>query len=161
MARLGLTAELVVADLLKWEPPALFDAVLLDAPCSSTGTMRRHPDIAWTKTPDEVASLARLQREMIARARRMLKPGGVFVYANCSLLKQEGEDLLAALLADDARALREIGFEPFAIAPDELPGAPGLVNGQGALRTLPCDLPADPPQRGGMDGFFACRFRSC
>lgn len=161
LARLALDADLVVADLLKWEPPGLFDAILLDAPCSSTGTMRRHPDIAWTKTPEEVASLASLQREMIARARRLLKPGGVLVYANCSLLKQEGEDLLAALLVDEARGLREIGFEPFPIAPQEVPGAPGLVNGQGALRTLPCDLPADPPQSGGMDGFFACRFRSC
>ncbi len=161
LARLDLNADLVVADLLKWEPPGLFDAILLDAPCSSTGTMRRHPDIAWTKTPEEVASLASLQREMIARARRLLKPGGVLVYANCSLLKQEGEDLLAALMADEAKALREIGLEPFPIDPREAPGMPGLVNRQGALRTLPCDLPADPPQRGGMDGFFACRFRSC
>ena len=93
--RLGLSANIVQADLLKYEPAELFDAVLLDAPCSSTGTVRRHPDVPWTKTAADVEKLADLQRRLLARAVTLVKPGGRIVFSNCSLDPLEGEDLYA------------------------------------------------------------------
>lgn len=153
LARLRLSAEVVAADILAWQPPRRFDAVLLDAPCSATGTLRRHPDIAWNKTADDVAALVELQRRMIGAAAAMVRPGGLLVYANCSILKSEGEDLLAGLLAAD----RRLSVVPVAAA--EIGGEAAWINGQGALRTLPCDLPREPACAGGLDGFFACRLR--
>ena len=104
LARTRLDATLVRADALELEAGALggpFDAVLLDAPCSSTGTIRRHPDIAWTRTPEEVTALVGLQRALLEKAVTLAKPGGRVVFANCSTLKREGEDLFAAFLAGD------------------------------------------------------------
>ncbi|MDP3310489.1 MAG: 16S rRNA (cytosine(967)-C(5))-methyltransferase RsmB, partial [Polaromonas sp.] len=90
LARLGLSAEIVNADILTYDPPRLFDAVLLDAPCSSTGTIRRHPDVLWTKTPDDIAKLAELQFRLLMRAVTMVRPGGTIVFSNCSLDPSEG-----------------------------------------------------------------------
>ncbi len=102
LERLGLSAEIVQADLIKYEPDELFDAVLLDAPCSSTGTVRRHPDVPWTKTAADVEKLADLQRRLLARAVTLVKPGGRIVFSNCSLDPLEGEDLHRAFLAGTA-----------------------------------------------------------
>ncbi len=150
--RLKLFADTVEADILSFEPPELFDAVLLDAPCSSTGTIRRHPDVPWIKTPDDVAKLATLQRRLLDRALRLVEPGGRVVFSNCSLLPVEGETLWAAFLAEtpDARA--------DAIRHDEIAGIAPFVTPEGTLRTTPADWPADEPLLAGLDGFFAARF---
>ena len=161
MERLSLDVDVVEADLFDWTPEAPFEAILLDAPCSSTGTARRHPDVPWTKTSEDVAALAGLQRRMIERAATMLSPGGRLVFANCSIDRAEGEDILAAVLASGDLALD-------AISPDEVHGLRHLVNEHGWLRSLPCHL-ARPPAAGedaigapddpatGLDGFFAAR----
>ena len=99
LARTGLQADLVVADALHWEPEVLFDAVLLDAPCSATGTIRRHPDLIFVKDGTEIAGLVALQAALFDRALAMLKPGGRLVYCTCSLLPEEGEAQLVAALA--------------------------------------------------------------
>lgn len=148
LARLRLAAETVVADALEWQPGARFDAVLLDAPCSATGTIRRHPDIPHLKRPADVATLAALQSRLIAAAARLLAPGGRLVFATCSLQPEEGEAQVAAALA--------AGLLPDPIRPEDLPGLPEAVTPAGHLRTRP-DLWAE---RGGMDGFFAARFRA-
>lgn len=156
LARLKLSAEIVEADILQWEPGARFDAVLLDAPCSSTGTIRRHPDVMWNKEAAEVEALAQLQEKLIVRAASFLRPGGTLVYANCSMLKREGEALLAKFVSGGIAAA---GLKHLPLAPGEMPGIDGLINTQGALRTLPGDWPRpDMPRMGGLDGFFACRF---
>jgi 16S rRNA (cytosine967-C5)-methyltransferase len=155
MARLKLDVASVAADILEWEPEEKFDAVLLDAPCSSTGTIRRHPDVIWTKTPQDVEGLAGLQMKLIRKAASLVRPGGMLVYANCSMLKREGENLLAAILREPQ------GLVHKPLDKGEFAGFENLVNGQGALRTLPLHLPAangDISSTGGMDGFFACRF---
>jgi 16S rRNA (cytosine967-C5)-methyltransferase len=152
MERLRLEAEIFEADLFEWRPDNPFDAILLDAPCSATGTIRRHPDVMWVRSEEEIGKLAGLQRRMIARAITFLRPGGILVYANCSMLKEEGEHLLAEVT-------RELPLEIAPLRPGEIPGAEGLINGQGALRTLPNDFPQPDPTRGGLDGFFAARFR--
>jgi 16S rRNA (cytosine967-C5)-methyltransferase len=149
MARLGLAADTVTADLTKWSPGEPFDAVLLDAPCSATGTLRRHPDIAWNKTPDDVAKLTAAQDRLLAAALALVKPGGLMVCATCSLLPREGDERIEALLASGAAAAR------VPLTPDELPGLAEAITPAGDLRTLPCHWPA----RGGMDGFFAARLR--
>ena len=157
LARTALGAEIVEADILEWRPGRQFDAVLLDAPCSANGTMRRHPDIIWNRTPGDVESLVDLQKRLLAAATGMVRPGGLLVYANCSILKAEGEDRLAAIKSELPQ------LQHLALTPDEFPVMREWINGQGALRTLPCDLPHDgfagPAWQGGMDGFFACRFR--
>lgn len=153
LERLKLSAELVEADLLTWQLPALFDAILLDAPCSSTGTVRRHPDVPWTKGPDDVAKLAGLQRRLLERAAGMVKPGGLIVFSNCSLDREEGEDLRTAFLAGDP------GIVTDPIRADELPGIAPFVTSEGTLRTTPADLSHESPALSGMDGFFAARFR--
>ena len=150
LARLGLRADIVAADATQWEAES-FDAVLLDAPCLSTGTIRRHPDIAWIKREDDLAPLADLQRRLLDRAVALTKPGGLIVYCTCSLEPEEGERQIAALLARDGRVRRR------PIAPDEVGGLRELVSPAGDLRTLPCHLPADDPRLAGLDGFYAAR----
>lgn len=153
LARLGLEAQVAAADIAAFRPARLFDAVLLDAPCSSTGTIRRHPDVAWTKSPEDVAKLAALQRRLLDAAAKMVRPGGRLVFSNCSLLPQEGEALVAAFLAEND-AYR---IEP--IRPDELPGLGEAVTAEGLLRTTPADLALERPEISGLDGFFAARMR--
>ncbi len=153
LARLKYDAKIIETDILTWLPETQFDAVLLDAPCSSTGTIRRHPDIMWTKTPADIAALAELQFQFWNRAIDLVKPGGVVVFANCSLLRAEGEDLYAKMLAsrDD--------IEPVPVMPNELPGLENAITGQGTMRTLPIHLPHEQSRMAGMDGFFAARLR--
>lgn len=142
LARTGLSAKLAAADALSWEPDAPFDAILLDAPCSATGTCRRHPDVLH-RIPD-LAGLAELQGRMLERAAGWLAPGGRLIYAVCSLEREEGED----------RAGVPNGLEPDPISTEELPE--GIEpTPEGWLRTDPGML-AD---AGGLDGFFAARFR--
>ena len=152
LERLKFNVTTIQADILDWEPDDLFDAVLLDTPCSSTGTLRRHPDVLWSKSSEDIADLAELQFALLNRAITFVKPGGSIVFSNCSLLKQEGEDLLARIVRSSGDiALSRIGSE-------EVPGISEMVNGQGALRSMPFHLPNEKfPEFGGVDGFFACR----
>ena len=142
LARTGLQADLVVVDALQWQPDAPFDAVLLDAPCSATGTIRRHPDLQYVKDGTELTTLVALQAQMFDRALGFLRPGGRMVYCTCSLLPEEGEGQLTAALA------RHPGL---AVVQSSLPGVPEAWFGpEGGLRLRP-DYWAD---TGGMDGFF-------
>src|SRR5262249_30416728 len=150
LARLSLTAETVIANAADWQAGP-FDAVLLDAPCSSTGTIRRHPDIPWLKRESDLAALAELQRRLIARAVELTKPGGVLVYCTCSLEPEEAQDIVADRLAADSRLRRR----PVLAA--EVGGLDPLLTAVGDLRTLPCHLPDPNPQLAGMDGFYAAR----
>ncbi|MBZ9675470.1 RsmB/NOP family class I SAM-dependent RNA methyltransferase [Mesorhizobium sp. ES1-1] len=151
LERLGLSAEIVQADLLKYEPAELFDAVLLDAPCSSTGTVRRHPDVPWTKTAADVEKLAGLQERLLARAVTLVRPGGRIVFSNCSLDPLEGEELYRAFLA----ATPAITHDP--VGQGEIQGIDAFLTPQGTLRTTPADLDLGTPERSGLDGFFAAR----
>jgi 16S rRNA (cytosine967-C5)-methyltransferase len=150
LARLGLSAETVVADVAEWQAGP-FDAVLLDAPCSSTGTIRRHPDIPWLKREADIAELAALQRRLITRAVELVRPGGTLIYCTCSLETEEAEDIVADLIGRDSRLRRR----PIEAA--ELGGLDTLITAAGDLRTLPCHLPDPVPQLAGMDGFYAAR----
>jgi 16S rRNA (cytosine967-C5)-methyltransferase len=152
LARLGLEAEIVTADLMKYEPSRPFDAILLDAPCSSTGTARRHPDIPWTKTPEDIDKLAEVQRRLLGRAVRMVKPGGRVVFSNCSLDPAEGEDLVEKFLVETAG----IRLDP--VRPGEFDGVDSFITTRGTLRTTPADLDVGTSALSGMDGFFAARF---
>ena len=153
LERLGLTAELVQTDLLDYRPAELFDAVLLDAPCSSTGTVRRHPDVPWTKTMADVEKLADLQARLLARAVTLVKPGGRIVFSNCSLDPIEGEDLYRVFLAGN----KTIADDP--LQPGEIDGIDAFLTSQGTLRTTPADLDLGAPGISGLDGFFAARMR--
>ena len=152
LTRLRLNAEVAVANALTYDAPP-FDAVLLDAPCSATGTIRRHPDVAWTKRLGDIVSLGKLQSELLDRAVTLTKPGGVIVYCTCSLEPEEGEAQIAALL----RRRPEVQRVP--IGAGEIGGLSECLTPEGELRTLPCHLPADTPRQSGMDGFFAARLR--
>lgn len=142
MSRTGLSAQIVIADALEWVPDKSFDAILLDAPCSATGTLRRHPDLAYAKTGDELPALADLQSSLIDRAFGWLAPGGRMVFCTCSLLPEEGEEQLSAALArhSDMRLL-----EPVSEGLDAAWRAP-----QGGLRIRPDHW----AHMGGIDGFF-------
>jgi 16S rRNA (cytosine967-C5)-methyltransferase len=152
LARLSLEVETVVADAAEWDAgERRFDGVLVDAPCSSTGTIRRHPDIAWLKQEADIATLCALQARLLQKASSLLKPGGTLVYCTCSLEPEEGEQAVAALLAADA-SLRRLPIEP-----SEVAGVAEIVTPEGELRTLPCHLPHPDPKLAGLDGFYAAR----
>ncbi|MGB7287810.1 MAG: transcription antitermination factor NusB [Salaquimonas sp.] len=148
--RTGLNAEIVQADILDWQPSKLFDAVLLDAPCSATGTLRRHPDILWNTDQTDIAKLVALQKSLIEKSATFLKPGGILIYANCSIFKDEGENLIPKLNIEGMR------FDP--IKPEEIAGLQECVTGQNIFRSLPHYLPQQPQEKSGMDGFFVARF---
>ena len=150
LARLNLQAEIVAADVTEWQG-GTFDAVLLDAPCMSTGTIRRHPDIPWLKRATEIEPLVDLQRRLLDRAAGLLKPAGTLVYCTCSLEPEENEEQIAALLARDS------GLRRRPIAAEELAGWAELVSPLGDLRTLPCHLGDPDPHWAGLDGFYAAR----
>ena len=143
LARTGLSAEVVEADALTWEPPALFDAVLLDAPCSATGTCRRHPDVLHRIGLRQIAEQAELQAALLERAVSWVKPGGTLVYAVCSLEPEEGEAQAAT-----------VALTPDPIGADELP-ADIAPSADGYVRTDPGML----AEAGGVDGFFIGRWR--
>jgi 16S rRNA (cytosine967-C5)-methyltransferase len=150
--RLRLAAELVTADATEWSGGP-FDAVLLDAPCSSTGTIRRHPDIPWLKQESDLVPLVALQRRLLDQAVALLRPGGILVYCTCSLEPEEGIEQVEALLGGDDRIHRR------PIAADEIPGIAEFVTPQGDLRTLPLQWPSPEPRMSGLDGFFAARLQ--
>nr|WP_181257108.1 RsmB/NOP family class I SAM-dependent RNA methyltransferase [Mesorhizobium soli] len=152
LARLGYSAKTVQADILRFEPEELFDAVLLDAPCSSTGTVRRHPDVPWTKTPEDIAKLADLQSRLLARAVSLVKPGGRIIFSNCSLDPLEGEEMHAAFLATPG-----VADDP--IRPGEIAGVDAFLTPKGQLRTTPADMDMGSQDLSGLDGFFAARLQ--
>jgi 16S rRNA (cytosine967-C5)-methyltransferase len=147
LARTGLAAATVCADTRTWTPDGPADIVVLDAPCSSTGTLRRHPDVAYLKTPEDISKLAAVQASLLDAAALLVQPGGVLLYITCSLQPEEGVGAVDAFLARTPAFVRK----PLSAA--EAGGLADAVTPAGDLRTLPCHL-AD---AGGMDGFFAAR----
>ena len=143
LKRTGLSADVIAADAFKWEPDAPFDAILIDAPCTATGTARRHPDVLHRIGPRQIADLAEVQARLIERASGWLTPGGILVYAVCSLESEEGED-----------QAEKVWLTKEPISAEELPA--GLSpTAKGTLRTDPGML----PEHGGLDGFFVARWR--
>jgi 16S rRNA (cytosine967-C5)-methyltransferase len=154
MTRLRFSVESIAIDAMIYSGGP-FDAILLDAPCTATGTIRRHPDVLWTKEAPDLQKLAALQARLLKKAIGMLKPGGRLVYCTCSLEPEEGESQIAELLAMDDRVKRSpFGKEEMSWLGPELAR---VINGQGELRTLPYMLPNEDPRLQGIDGFFAAR----
>ncbi len=147
--RLRLAAELIETDAAKGRPDRPADGVLLDAPCSATGTIRRNPDVAWVRRPKDVRRNARLQDRLLDNAIGMVRPGGLLVYSVCSLQPEEGEERINALLGAGAPV------ERIAVVPGDIGGLSEMITPAGDLRTLPCQL-AD---QGHLDGFYAARLR--
>ena len=148
LRRAGLEAEVIAADVLAFDPPDRFDAVLLDASCSATGTIRRHPDLPYVKSPEQVKELAGLQRRMLDRAAQLVMPGGRLVYCTCSLEPAEGEDQIERFLPANP------AFSTIPIRPGEAGIEGHFITGAGSLRTLPF-MPIGAAM--GLDGFFAAR----
>ena len=144
LKRTGLSAGTIRADALKWEPKHRYDAILIDAPCTATGTARRHPDVLHRIGPRQIEELTELQTALLERAQSWLKPSGTLVYAVCSLEREEGEDQAA-----------RVALDPVPITPDELPDGVQPTS-EGWLRTDPGML----SDQGGMDGFFIARWRA-
>lgn len=149
LERLKLHADIAVGDAAGYQAPP-FDAILLDAPCSATGTIRRHPDVAWTKKPGDIEALATLQTRMLTRAAGLTRPGGRIVYCTCSLEPEEGETQIAQFL----RRNPEFRRDPVTPA-DGVPAE--FIGADGDLRTLPSFWPDADPRLSGVDGFFAAR----
>jgi len=154
LSRTDLRAITVVATAEDWKPDpptATFDAVLIDAPCTSTGTIRRHPDIPWRKAPSDIAVLSAAQKRLFARAVELTKSGGIIVYCTCSLEPEEGENIVSAIVEQDRRVRRK----PVTAA--DFPELEEFITPIGELRTLPCHWPDTDARMGGLDGFFATR----
>jgi 16S rRNA (cytosine967-C5)-methyltransferase len=154
LARLSLQAETVVADAAEWQNgnnSAGFDGILVDAPCTSTGTIRRHPDVGWLRQEADIGALTALQKRLLQRAVALLKPGGTLVYCTCSLEPEEGEQAVSALLAAES-SVRRVPIDAAEVA-----GLTEILTAEGDLRTLPSHLPRDEPRLGGLDGFYAAR----
>lgn len=149
LRRLQLSAETIAADAAVWRPPVPVDRLLLDVPCSATGTIRRHPDVAWLKSAEEVRKLADVQARLLTAAATMLAPEGLLVYCACSLQPEEGVLLIDSLLS------RGLPLQRVPIDADEIGGCAELLTSAGDLRTLPSHL----GKLGGLDGFFAARLR--
>lgn len=149
MERLGLPVEQVAADAAMWKPKSPADAVLLDAPCLATGTIRRHPDILWSKSPRDLERLCHVQDRLLGAAVDMVRPGGLLVYCTCSLQPEEGPMRIESLIAGGAPV------ERLPIDADEIGGETQFLTPQGDLRTLPSYW----PELGGIDGFYAARLR--
>jgi 16S rRNA (cytosine967-C5)-methyltransferase len=147
LERLDLSVEAVAADALTWRPPHPVEAVLLDAPCSTTGAIRRHPDVPHLKLPEDVARLSVVQENLLRAAIDMLQPRGTLVYCTCSLEPEEGLERIETLLCDGAPVLRR------EIEPDEIGAQPEWITPEGDLRTLPCHF----GEYDGIDGFFCAR----
>jgi 16S rRNA (cytosine967-C5)-methyltransferase len=145
--RLGMPVSAVAADALTWRPDEPVDAVLLDAPCTATGAIRRHPDVPHLKQPEDVARLAVVQENLLRAAVEMLRPGGTLVYCTCSLEPEEGSERVEALLRSGAPIERQ------PLDPGEIAAPSEWVTSAGDLRTLPCHL----SEYDGLDGFYAAR----
>ena len=152
LERLKLEAELVIANASAYDAPP-FDAALVDAPCTATGTIRRHPDVAWTKRSSDIVALAKVQTELLNRAITLTRRGGTIVYCVCSLEPEEGEAQIAALLRRHPDVTR------LPIEPSEIGGLSECISPLGDLRTLPCHLQRETPRQSGLDGFYAARLR--
>ena len=150
MSRLGLDVDVSIGDVLNFDGGP-FDAVLLDAPCSATGTIRRHPDVAWTKRASDISTLAANQSKMLDRAIGLLRSGGRLIYCTCSMELEEGENQIAALLRRNPDVVRS------PILANEVPGLEACLSESGDLRTLPTHLWTDDPRLSGLDGFFVAR----
>jgi len=150
MNRLGYAPKVVEADAATYDPAKPFDGVLLDAPCSATGTFRRHPEVLWSRSAHDISGRVRLQRALLTNAYRCLAPGGTLIYCVCSLEQAEGED--QASWALDTLP----GLHVLPVLPDELPGLAGAVTASGLVRTHPAMSPGG--RNLGMDGFFVARF---
>ena len=154
LARLSLDAELVVAEGADWldrNHAGSYDGILIDAPCTSTGTIRRHPDVGWLRQESDIAPLAAAQKRLLQKSVALLNPGGMLIYCTCSLEPEEGEQTVSALLASDP-TMRRLPIEA-----SEVAGLREIVSADGDLRTLPCHLPHRDPRLGGLDGFYAAR----
>jgi 16S rRNA (cytosine967-C5)-methyltransferase len=151
-ARLRLEVQIIAADATEWRGGP-FDAVLLDAPCSSTGTIRRHPDIPWIKRESDLAALTALQTRLIDQAAELLKPGGILIYCTCSLEPDEGVAVARNLLN------RHSNLRRLPISADEFRGEPEWITPDGDLRTLPCHLADADSRMAGLDGFYAARLQ--
>ena len=152
LQRLNLSARIVQADATGWKTEEPVDAILLDAPCSSTGTIRRHPDVAWLKSADDVRKLADLQTRLLDATIPLLKSGGTLVYSTCSLEPEEGEKQIEAFLK------RHPDFKRDPVEAAEIGDLADCINPAGEIRCLPSHLQGEElGDLGGMDGFFACR----
>ena len=153
LARLSLAAETVVTDATEWQGGnnGGFDGILVDAPCTSTGTIRRHPDVAWLRQEADIGALVALQKRLLQKAVTLLKAGGTLVYCTCSLEPEEGEQAISGLLATEP-AMRRAPIQA-----GEVSGLAEILTADGDLRTLPSHLPHQDPRLGGLDGFYAAR----
>lgn len=151
LARLKLEAELVAVDILEWEPGREFDAVLLDAPCTSTGTIRRHPDVLYLKREQDTGAAAALQARLLARAATLVKPDGTLVYCTCSLEPEEGEQQVARFLGESPQ------FRRRPLAAGEIGADPAWITADGDLRTFPFHGALERTEMSGLDGFYAAR----
>lgn len=151
--RVGFASNVsvVCADIEQWSPSEQFDAVLLDAPCMATGTIRRHPDILRLRSAADLARLTNLQRRLLARARELVKPKGILLYCTCSLEPEECEQQINRILAEAP------GFRRISLRPEEVGGLERCISPAGDLRTFPFHLPLQPTEMSGMDGFYAAR----
>ncbi|MCR9257035.1 MAG: RsmB/NOP family class I SAM-dependent RNA methyltransferase [Alphaproteobacteria bacterium] len=149
LTRLRMPATVIRADANEWQPEEPVDAILLDAPCSATGTIRRHPDILHLKTPSDIEALSRVQGTILENASKMLKPGGTIVYCTCSIEAVEGPAIVSEFLEDHPE------FRRSPINPSELGGITEVLTADGDLRSLPFHL----GDQGGMDGFYAARLQ--
>ena len=154
LTRLALDAEVVVSDAADWQGGKNgggFDGILVDAPCTSTGTIRRHPDVAWLRQEADIPALAALQQRLLRKAATLLRPGGTLVYCTCSLEPEEGEHATSAFLVTET-TMRRVPIDA-----SEVAGLTEILTAEGDLRTLPCHLPHADPRLGGLDGFYATR----
>ncbi|SIQ85181.1 16S rRNA (cytosine967-C5)-methyltransferase [Rhizobium sp. RU20A] len=149
LKRLGMAAQTIQSNMLDFQTDHLFDGALLDAPCSSTGTCRRHPDVPWIKDAADIETLAALQERMLRKALSLVRPGGLVVFSNCSIDKTEGEAVVARVLASDP----SVSLRP--VDPSLFPGLPEAFTSEGTLRTTPDMVAPVGSSPGGMDGFFA------
>lgn len=149
LERLSLATAIVEADAMSWQPPEPAPYVLLDAPCSATGTLRRHPDILRLKSEEDVASAAKLQSSLLDAASRMVAPAGLLVFCTCSLEPEEGEQQVEAFLE------RNSDFSRSPVTGSDVFGQEEFVTAAGDMRTLPCHWES----HGGLDGFYAARLR--
>jgi 16S rRNA (cytosine967-C5)-methyltransferase len=150
LARLHMRADITEADVLQWRAGP-FDAVLLDAPCSGTGTIRRHPDIPWIKRQADIAALVSTQQRLLAQAAELVKPGGFLIYCTCSLEPEEGAQIVRDFLG------QERNFQRRPIEPGEGKIPSDWLTPEGELRTLPRHLPDPDPAMAGLDGFYVAR----
>ncbi len=154
LSRLALDAKTVVSDATEWQGEQagmLFDGILIDAPCAATGTIRRHPDVAWLKQEADIGALSALQKRLLQKAVTLLKPKGTLVYCTCSLEPEEGEQAIASLLATESDVRR------LPVTSGEVGGLDEILTPDGDIRTLPSHLAHSDPRLGGLDGFFAAR----